>query len=431
MIQDFINSNNLRNPNKHFIFYQSQSITIEEFNLNVNKISRYIKKHFTNNQYIGIQIENPILFFQTLIAINRYNITPVIYPNYNNISDYIDVTNIPISIDDKIAENAMVENYNITIPNNKLYNPSMIQVVLFTSGTSGKPKAIEISYQSIYNNALKWNRILDFSKNDLYINCLPLHHIGGLMIFFRTIIFNMTMKIINFKKLEESIEVNSIVSLVPTMINQMVKNNKINLLKNLKSVVVGGDNLNTKLKKECLESGAPFYISYGMTETCSGIAGYWLDKNNINEHRYIPHEDVSINVDNSLITIAADCLFSKYYGRKNNLRFFTTNDLGVINDDGSFSIIGRDNMFIVSGGENIDLSMIEGKIIKIKNVKNCHAVGVYDDRWGQKLIVYIVENKSDDKYNESYYLNMLAKKIPKFMLPKEINIVSNLNNIKI
>ena len=99
----------------------------------------------------------------------------------------------------------------------------MIQVVLFTSGTSGKPKAIEISYQSIYNNALKWNRILDFSKNDLYINCLPLHHIGGLMIFFRTIIFNMTMKIINFKELEESIEVNSIVSLVPTMINQMIK----------------------------------------------------------------------------------------------------------------------------------------------------------------------------------------------------------------
>ena len=126
MIKDFIANNNQENPNKEFIYFESKGITIQNFNLDVKKISNYIAQHFEGNRYIGIQIENPILFFKTLIAINRIDAIPIIYPPYNSMTDYIDVTNIAISIDDQIAKEALNKNATVREQNHKLYVPTYI-----------------------------------------------------------------------------------------------------------------------------------------------------------------------------------------------------------------------------------------------------------------------------------------------------------------
>ena len=73
-----------------------------------------------------------------------------------------------------------------------------IQVVVFTSGSSGIPKPCQISFDNLYYSSLLWNDVIKFEKEDVYLNHMPLTHISGLSIFFRALYNNFTMVLKDF-----------------------------------------------------------------------------------------------------------------------------------------------------------------------------------------------------------------------------------------
>ena len=106
-----------------------------------------------------------------------------------------------------------------------------------------------------------WNNVLNFKDCDLYINCMPLNHVGGLSIFFRSIYFKMQMKIVNYKTaLLIKYQQPFYISLVPTMLYDLMHMRKC-IYKNLKASIIGGDHLEEDLLNSALDSNIPIYIS--------------------------------------------------------------------------------------------------------------------------------------------------------------------------
>ena len=65
--------------------------------------------------------------------------------------------------------------------------------MIATSGSSGEPKTVMLSSQSLYHSAVAVNRCVDLEAADCWLNCLPLYHVGGLSIVFRTVLAGASM----------------------------------------------------------------------------------------------------------------------------------------------------------------------------------------------------------------------------------------------
>ena len=148
MIKDIVQYRAKLNPNKIFIIDQNKKITYLDFNQQVASIMQYINK-ICEHKYIGLQISNKIKLLQTIIALNRLNKIPIIYPPHINIRDYIIATKIKINLTDEHL-NQVKYNKKDYSQNNKIikYNKNVTQVILFTSGTTGIPKACELTYNN-------------------------------------------------------------------------------------------------------------------------------------------------------------------------------------------------------------------------------------------------------------------------------------------
>lgn len=151
-------------------------------------------------------------------------------------------------------------------------------VFITSSGTTGHHiKSYALSKKALIYNAHAVNHLLDVSKHDRWLGSLPHIHVGGLSIYVRA---NLTQSEVipweerwnplafNKKLQKENIQ---FTSLIPTQLFDLVKNDCLPP-SSLKGILIGGDHLNTELKKDALKKNWPLFETYGMTETCSQIA---------------------------------------------------------------------------------------------------------------------------------------------------------------
>ena len=425
MINDFIFSNKKKYPDKICISYNDNFISNDQLHSQINKIANFSSSTYSS-KIIALKIYDPILLLETLIALNRIDVIPVICPNTRNVDNYLSDNNITDIIDDKVVLDAICT-YKEINNEKKKYKKDSTQLIIFTSGSEGEPKAVELTYDNIYSSAISWHKVVKFDCNDLYINALPIYHIGGLSIFFRSIIYNLHMNVIKFDS-ESVLKIiqnhsNVIISLVPTMLKRMLNKGLANFTENIKSIIVGGDNLPQSYALECNKNKIPLYISYGMTETSSGIAGFWAINGDLDNYKYKAHNNVNINVNKTIISIESRMVMKSYYKKIKTNNLFSTNDLGFINSDNTLSIIGRNDNIVISGGENISLNFIYKVIIGHEFVKDCVLKIVDDDEWGKNIEAnLILEDNSSHSVN--FYRKLFKKKLPSFMVPKIIRIVS-------
>ena len=115
----------------------------------------------------------------------------------------------------------------------------------------------------------------------------------------------------------------------------------------------------------------------------------------------------------------------KYYNGSDYNDIFVSSDVGEVHKNGKFSINGRSDNVIISGGENFDPELIENIINTLSNVSNSKVIGLEDKKWGKKIIAIIETNNK--VLNKDYYYQILKAKIPRKMMPKKIYIVTDIN----
>ena len=442
-LNDYINFK----PEDIFIHYNNHDITYENMAYSIeDRIKSMQAINIKKGELVGLYFNNSLNLLEVLFACIELQVIPLIIPN-NFTSNEFDNLNKNIKFDylitnwDKLdhLKNSKIPTFPIeelspgiggcaSSKKNKL-NDNQIACLLLTSGTTGSPKIVQISLKNIIESCNAWNKQLRFKKKDIYLCCLPIHHIGGLSIIFRSLLYGFKVVLIDeFDKdlcIDKIIKYKvSLISFVPTMLSRVIKSKEVVKLHNsLRGIILSGSYSNSRLIKDAIDKKLNIYKSYGMTESCSGITGFWVKDN----MKYIDsvgtaHDKVNIKIIKDEIFLQGPSIVNEYYNDEKIENWYKTNDIGYINKDGFLYVLNRNN-HPISGGENIDIKEVEKIIYSHPNVKKVFIRSTDDQEWGKRIIAYI----KSDNLDEGEIKNWLKTKISNYKIPKEFIFINSMD----
>lgn len=272
--------------------------------------------------------------------------------------------------------------------------------IIFTSASSGSPKAVLHTFANHYYSALGACNNIPFGKGHRWLMSLPMYHISGFSLIMRSLLNRGTIVFPSRgESLKESILNRSFshISLVPAQLSELLNDPEYaNELKKLKAILVGGSSIPTVLIETALAMQLPVYTTYGATEMASQITTTKpgdLKNNNKTCGRILDHRQLKIASDSEIL-VKGETLFSGYVsGDSLELAldedgYFHTNDIGCI-DDGNLFVTGRKDMMFISGGENIFPEEIERAIESVENIDQAIVVPVPNRLLGQRPVAFV------------------------------------------
>lgn len=294
-----------------------------------------------------------------------------------------------------------------------------IWAVIFSSGTTGEPKAIAFTGAALKSAAESHQAHLN--PAGIWLLNIPLYHIGGLSIITRALFLHGSIAL-STNKFDVGATWNwlesgavSGVSLVPTTLFRLLKVPG-KRPKNLRIALLGGAPANDDLLAEAAERGFPVFRTYGMTESCSQIATEKKPASGL-----IPLAGVNIRIaPDKEIHVSASFLAAGTFvsGELKPLSMekslgFPTGDLGEF--DSTLKVLGRKKDMIISGGLNIFPQEIESLLELSDGLEDFAVCGISDREWGEIVCAAYVTN-NPAKLDE--WKNRLANKIEKRKMPK-------------
>ena len=296
------------------------------------------------------------------------------------------------------------------------------EVVLFTSGSTGCPKGVCLDLKNFYNSVTAWNSEINFVNSDVYTLCLPLSHISGLSILYRAIYSKFSILILDSYRDLDKYKA-TLISLVPSVLNRIIDNKKyLKSLRLYRGIIIGGEAASIDLLQKCLEMDLNIFVSYGMTETCSGIAGYWIkDYPNELSSSGKPFSGVDFSIVNDHIQIKSKMNMRGYFMEDDLSDSFITSDLGEIKDDFLY-VKGRRDEIVTSGGEKINISYVRDIILENVEIKSVVLTILKDKRWGNVVHAEIASNTKSLSVQD--VKQWCESRMPNYCVPQNIRIVT-------
>ncbi|NIA29934.1 MAG: o-succinylbenzoate--CoA ligase [Actinobacteria bacterium] len=297
--------------------------------------------------------------------------------------------------------------------------------IIFTSGSTGASKAAVHTIGNHYYSALGSNRNIPFVPGDRWLLSLPLYHVGGIAIIFRSLLSGGSIAIPNPQlSLQDNLTGLQVthLSLVSTQLYRLLDNFLSTGFKFLKAILLGGSAIPGSLIKSSVKNDLPIFTSYGSTEMSSQITT--TQPGDSVQHLYtsgklLPYRRLQIAADGEIL-VSGETLFQGYMengickSASDGDNWFHSGDLGELDKDGYLHVIGRkDNMFI-SGGENIHPEEIERHLLQLDEIAAAIVVPVNDKEFGKRPAAFIQYRK---KIKNSVLKKRLEKALPKFKIP--------------
>jgi len=324
-----------------------------------------------------------------------------------------------LSYDEGVTPELDITTFTIT-PLHKHNIKSDAAILIATSGSSGEPKSLMLGWDSIYNSAQAVNHQLNLASTDCWLNCLPLYHIGGLSIVFRTALTGASMVLhqhFEAERIWQDIRDYQVthLSLVPVMLEKLLAITGDKPPEHLKVVLIGGAALNEGLAQRALANGWPLFITYGMSETGSQVATKALTTaTEINTPIHLLEDmecsvvDKKGNLTNEpgLIRLRGKSLMQGYANPQHKKGdgfdedgWYTTGDIGSYQPAEGITVIGRADEIIISGGEKIHPQQVERLMHAYAEIDDLCVIGVTDVEWGEKVCA-IYSGKATEQKTE-------------------------------
>jgi len=329
-----------------------------------------------------------------------------------------------------------------------------VQTIIYTSGTTGLPKGVQLTYsnheQSAIATATHLGIKLGIEQFDRWLACLPLCHIGGLSIIWRSTIWGIP--IILQPRFEVAAVCRAIaahqvtlISLVPTMLVRILASTDFQptLWQNLKGILLGGAAPTPELIRQCLELNMPIMPTYGLTEAASqvttllpqdlqrkfGSSGQPL---NCDRLRIVSNDELAVDLPAGTIgqiLVKGGNVMKGYINHSHTgLRdgWLYTGDLGYVDTEGYLYIVNRRSDLIISGGENIYPSEIEAILRHHPQIADVCVVGIADPEWGQLVGCAIVTKNGEAIGLAAIQQFCLEHDLARYKLPKVIYLTDSL-----
>lgn len=288
--------------------------------------------------------------------------------------------------------------------------------MIYTGGTTGKPKGAVLSHRAIVWNSLSTIASWNLTNKDTTVTYLPLFHTGGLNALSIPILMAGGKVVLanDFtpdKAIENMIRFkSSIVLLVPTMHHMLVKSDLFQKaeFKDLKLFLSGGAPCPLEIYEAYKQKGLAFKEGYGLTE--AGPNNFYIDPSEADVKRgsvgkpMLFHSIRILDEDGQEagagevgeLAIQGNHAFSFYWKNKNATKdtlkdgWLYTGDLAKRDKDGYYYIVGRKKEMIITGGENVYPLEIEHWLCSHPSIREAAVVGMPDEKWGEVVTAFIV-----------------------------------------
>ncbi|MDX2139667.1 MAG: o-succinylbenzoate--CoA ligase [Chloroflexota bacterium] len=311
-----------------------------------------------------------------------------------------------------------------------------VAAILFTSGTSGRPKGVQLTFNNLYYAAMASTLRLGNELNDRWLLTLPLYHVGGLSILVRAVLCRASVV------LHDGFDVNAVyhalthdhitlVSLVPTMLYRLMRyqvsensaaqdSSRIRHYSSLRLILLGGAAASAELLAEAAARGIPIAPTYGLTEAGSQVATLMPDEARnkpgsvgkplpFMRLRVVDADGNELPPDEpGEIVVYGPNVMWGYLGETHDIPLtqwgtparlpyqdgFRTGDIGYLDEDGDLFVLQRRSDLIVTGGENVYPAEVERVLREHPDVTDVCVVGIADAEWGQRVGAALITHHS-------------------------------------
>ncbi len=337
--------------------------------------------------------------------------------------------------------------------------------ILFSSGSEGDPKGIELSHKNLLTNIKQVSELLNFRRDDVILNSLPIFHSFGLTV---TTLLPLCegVKMVSVADPTDGAAIGkmsakhgvSILFGTSTFFRLYTRNKKLHplMFQNVRIVIAGAEKLKTDVKDAFrLKFGLEIYEGYGTTETAPVAAvnvPNILEKDSLKELTFTKEGTVGLPLPGTIIKIVdPDTLNELKTGEDgliligggqvmkgylddpektaeviaelDGVRYYKTGDKGHIDEHGFVTIVDRYSRFAKIGGEMISLGAVEANLSQaIGEDALFVATAVNDDKKGESVVLLV---KSELPLSDIQQ-RIKALNIPPIMLPSEIFLVDEI-----
>jgi o-succinylbenzoate---CoA ligase len=278
-------------------------------------------------------------------------------------------------------------------------------LVVATSGSTGTPKGVVLTHSAVVASAHAVHERLGVTPSDRWFACLPVAHVGGLSVVTRSLVTGTRLHVaerFSPDSYNDAAEDGcTLVSLVATALSRV--NPQL-----FRTIVLGGSQPPQQLPSNVV-------TTYGMTETGSGVV-----------YDGTPLRGVEIDIVNDEIRIRAPMLFRGYRDGTSPIDangWFSTGDLGHIDQNGQLHVHGRRGDLIITGGENVWPEQVERVITTDPRIHDVCVAGVPDAQWGHIVTAWIV---TDSEIHLDEVRDFVKQFLPAHCAPKKLVRVSEI-----
>lgn len=334
-----------------------------------------------------------------------------------------------------------------------------VATLVFTSGTTGVPKAAQLTHFNLWTNCTTLSRAGDPQPSDVVLGCLPLFHVFGMTNAMNTAMaWGMTLILLPRFSAEEALRQISVhqvtrFSAVPTMINDMLEvldaqnpDTETYRLETVKRVTVGGSAL-PKKHIEVFEShfdSAELLEGYGSSETTSsvcltpssaerrlgsvGVPAWGTQMRVVDrDGRVLPRGMDSLGE----LQVTGPTIFAGYRGAPEDTeeafdgKWLRTGDIAAIDEDGFVYIKDRMKNLIIRGGYNVYAAEVENVLSAHPAIKEAVVVGIPDERVGQEIVAAVTAAEGQGVW-WSEVLEFIRPRLSRYKQPRRLTVVGEL-----
>ncbi|MFI8992828.1 o-succinylbenzoate--CoA ligase [Streptomyces sp. NPDC053542] len=324
-------------------------------------------------------------------------------------------------------------------------------IIMYTSGTTGRPKGAMLTHANLTWNALNVLVDTDLTADEVALVSAPLFHTAGLnMLTLPVLLKGGTCVLVESFDAEATFDLiaeHRITFMfgVPTMYERIARSPRWPAadLSSLRLLTCGGSPVSGPLIAAYQERGLAFQQGYGMTEAAPGAL--FLD----GEHAVskagsagVPHFFTDVRVvrpdlsptaigETGEVLVRGPNVMPGYWGLPEESAaafadgWFRTGDAARIDADGYVTVVDRLKDMIISGGENVYPAEVENALLAHPGVAECAVIGVPDERWGEVPRAVVVAREGC-ALDPAEVLDALAGQLAKYKIPKSVVVADEL-----
>lgn len=330
-------------------------------------------------------------------------------------------------------------------------DPNDTAVILYTSGTTGSPKGVELSHHNLHSNCVDTINLLRIEPWHRFLNVLPPFHVFGLTanVLVPAVLGASVYAIPRFSSVAMIRTVRdkkiTLLLAIPSMFAAILKSKSAtrDTFASVYLAVSGGEPLPHSVRQGFEERfGVVIREGYGLTETSPVVAAGSPGRYKVGTvGKPVPNTEIRIigedgktlpPTENGEILVRGPGVMKGYYRRPEETRrvidaegWFSTGDIGNLDQDGFLSITGRAKEMLIIGGENVFPREIEAALESHHDVLQAAVIGIPDELRGETPVAFVIPRPGAD-IAEQPLREYVKKLLAGYKIPRTIQICVDL-----